>query len=180
MSTLNDQEALKLIKLLCAAYPRQELRKDTIKVYAGFLEDLDYKLAEGVVSYWIKTSKWFPSIAELRLAAADKQLALPTVDEAMQSLKLAVRGGSAAALSRNSVLRDAVETVGFHTLGHSDRAEALYKQVADSYTRLRERALLGAASTSIDKPPVAGSLEYKEYDQDLSQFAFLDGKEVPK
>lgn len=68
-------EALKLLKILEAAYPKQQLPEDSVKLYVKYLEELDYADVQPIVRRHIETSKWFPAISELMNAdsmAVDK------------------------------------------------------------------------------------------------------------
>lgn len=64
-------EAAKIIATLIAAYPRVDISEETTKLYAKFLQDLDYHQVQAAVVKHIATSPYFPTIAELRQAAVD-------------------------------------------------------------------------------------------------------------
>jgi len=51
---------------LLRAYPRQELRKGTLDEYWKGLQDLDFKATDLAIDVWVRASKWFPTIADLR------------------------------------------------------------------------------------------------------------------
>lgn len=72
---MTKAEALRLMAMLRAAWPRQEIGEDTTEVYAGMLADLSYADAKTAVTTLVKTSKWFPTIAEIREQAADAKRA---------------------------------------------------------------------------------------------------------
>jgi len=66
---LNSIEAAKIIATLTAAYPRNEIQEETGKLYARFLQDLDYIKAQAAIIKIIANNKWFPTVAEIREAA---------------------------------------------------------------------------------------------------------------
>lgn len=134
---MTRDQALILIKNLMSAYPRQDLDRDSIDMYVNNLIDLDFEVAKDVVYKHIRTGKWFPSIAELREASVEKISSLPSVEEAMTVLRDAVRGANYSMLGHNPLLKQAVGTVGWHKIMSSEYPEPLYKQVRDSYERLR-------------------------------------------
>lgn len=68
---MTSLEAAKVIATLIAAYPRIEISEETTKLYAKFLQDLDYKQVQAAVVKHIAISPYFPTIAELRQAALD-------------------------------------------------------------------------------------------------------------
>jgi hypothetical protein len=52
--------------ILIAAYPNFDLKVETIRVYKEMLKDLDAQMLEQAVLAHIATSKFFPTISELR------------------------------------------------------------------------------------------------------------------
>lgn len=79
---MKQSEALKLLATLAAAYPRTALAQETIEVYAHDLRDIDAGLAAAAIERVRKSSRFFPTIAEIREAAAELSLAAPTPMEA--------------------------------------------------------------------------------------------------
>jgi len=138
---MTRQEALKLVAILEAAYPRQELRRDTVEIYAMFLQDLDYKLAERVIAQHIRTQKWFPAISEIREACAEMVHQLPTTEQALAIVRDAVRTANYSMVKSNDLLHQAVDTVGWHKLLSSEYSEPLYRQIKEAYEKLRTREL---------------------------------------
>jgi hypothetical protein len=63
---MKPNESAGVVALLKAAYPRQELDRDTIRLYAKMLADLDAEVVVAAVERIIATSKWFPTVAEIR------------------------------------------------------------------------------------------------------------------
>jgi hypothetical protein len=64
-------EAAKLVAFLAAAYRDSKFTEDASKVYEALLADLDFATAQEAVVRLISTSKWLPTIAEIRATAAD-------------------------------------------------------------------------------------------------------------
>jgi hypothetical protein len=62
-------EAAKLVAVLIAAYPSAKLGPDTAGIYERMLVDIDYAEANAAVERLLATSKWPPTIAEIREAA---------------------------------------------------------------------------------------------------------------
>jgi len=154
---MTRQEALKLVAILEAAYPRQELRRDTVEIYAMFLQDLDYKVAERVIAQHIRTQKWFPAISEIREACVELVHNLPSIEEAMEIIRSAVQRYDYGAIRDNDLLRQAVATVGFEKIGYSEYPEPLYRQVKEAYDNLRKQEIKRLQST-----PAVGMLGAEE------------------
>jgi len=76
------------LKLLLDAYPRQDVGADTLQVYRGILADIDAQDLWDAAQRHIATSRWFPTIAELREAVTANRKAIgqgwPEADEAWQ------------------------------------------------------------------------------------------------
>jgi hypothetical protein len=69
MATAKEMRAI--FNLLVAAHPGKELGEDTPRAYEAALGDLPVDLLKAAVLQCLATSKWFPTIAEVRGAAAD-------------------------------------------------------------------------------------------------------------
>ena len=67
---MSDELIVKSLLLMKAAYPRQTLPEETIDLYTRALQDIEPRLLKTAVMQHIATSKWFPTIAELRGTAA--------------------------------------------------------------------------------------------------------------
>lgn len=74
-------ECAHLFELLCAAYPRQELKPKSGMVYAQFFADLSQEEATAAVSRHIATSTFFPAIAEIRALVIRTRIGLPSAEE---------------------------------------------------------------------------------------------------
>ncbi|MFZ5896424.1 MAG: hypothetical protein ACOY0T_35550 [Myxococcota bacterium] len=64
-------EAAKLVAMLAASFPAERWTDSTCRVFEASLEDLGYDIGRAAVQRIINTSRFPPSIAELRGAAAD-------------------------------------------------------------------------------------------------------------
>lgn len=65
---MTKPEAAKLVAVLLAAYPAARASSGTSEVYERMLADLDYPTANAAVERLLATSKFMPSIAEIREA----------------------------------------------------------------------------------------------------------------
>lgn len=78
-----------VITALAASYPNFKLTPDTIRAYSGMLADIPPdELQAGIVKV-VATSKFFPSIAEIRGAVAELRMVaanIPTAAEAWQDI----------------------------------------------------------------------------------------------
>lgn len=89
---MTNNEAAKVIATLTAAYPRMEMSEETSKLYARFLQDLEYPKAQAAVVRLIANSKFFPTVAEIREAAFRvEQPDLPLPGEAWEEVMRQIR-----------------------------------------------------------------------------------------
>lgn len=141
-------EALKLVAILEAAYPRQDLREETAAVYTQFLQDLDYRVASKVVQNHIRNERWFPTIAELREACVEMVHTIPTTETAMELIRTAAQNANYQLIRSNDLLMQAVASVGgLERIGRSENPEFLYRQAKEAYENLRKREIRRLQST---------------------------------
>lgn len=68
---MNKMQAVKILSPLICAYPNTKITEETIQVYAVALSELTEKSLTAAVLKCMRTSTFFPSIAEIMKAADD-------------------------------------------------------------------------------------------------------------
>lgn len=68
---MTNAESAKLVAVLLASYPGAKTTPRTSEVYERMLADLDYPTANAAVERLLATSRFMPSIAEIREACMD-------------------------------------------------------------------------------------------------------------
>ena len=155
---MKQSEALKLVAVLKAAYPRQETDEATAEVYVGFLTDLDAEVADKVVREMIATSRFFPTIAEIRGAAAEASCGLPSVTAALAMVTERHRLTDAEIKARP--LPDAVKQAyrlvgGAWAFRTSEHPTTLHAQFRDAYRSIRDEAVRAVQTTpALERPPL--------------------------
>jgi hypothetical protein len=66
---VTEIQAKKLVAVLEAAYPNSKITDDTVGAYVRMLADLDCPAANAAVERLLATSKWPPTVAEIREAS---------------------------------------------------------------------------------------------------------------
>jgi hypothetical protein len=140
----DDLTTLQGMIMLQAAYPRMEFGEESLRVYEMVLADIAPPLLRTAVLRHISTSKWFPTIAELRQAAAeivlqtDGQLTGP---EAWGMVQREVRlVGHWRKPRLGPMVRRAVEAIGgWRQLCLSENSTADRARFIEAYTILRKR-----------------------------------------
>jgi hypothetical protein len=131
-------ETVKLMAVLGAAYPRQEVNEGTAKLYCELLADLPYNVAETVIKRMIATCKYFPTIAEIRHEAVEMCLDLPTATDAWAEIYSHQDGEPR---SSNFVRGICGAFGGLWTFRHTDNVDMLRSQFFKQYAEERERAI---------------------------------------
>lgn len=71
---MKRREVAQIVATLAAAYPNAQVSEATSAVYERMLLDLDFETTERAVARLLGTSRFLPTIAEIRGAAADLAL----------------------------------------------------------------------------------------------------------
>ena len=159
---MKQSEALKLVAILKAAYPRQETDEATAEAYVGFLTDLDVDLVDRVVRDLIATSRFFPTIAEIRGAAAEASCGLPSVTAALAMVteRHRLTDDELAARPLPVAVKQAYRLVGgawaFRT---SEHPTTLHAQFRDAYRAIRDEAVRTAQTPAALRPPAVAAIE---------------------
>jgi hypothetical protein len=63
---MTDEQLREILTSLVAAYPATRATEETVKVYRGALVPLEFEPARRAVQSWIRSERFFPTIAEFR------------------------------------------------------------------------------------------------------------------
>lgn len=156
---MTQVETAMVIKILEGAY-HKVFDEDQVKAYTVMLEDIPFELAKQAVAKLIKTSKWLPTIAEIREAALELVDPLPPVDLAYEEARQAARSFTPYAPGSyefsHPLIRKAVDIIGLETLAYSEQPSIVAAQFRSVYERLRE-----AESARRREQPILPGPEYK-------------------
>jgi hypothetical protein len=137
---------------LRAAFPRDQIREETVRVYARELADLDPGDVEAAVRALIRTSQFFPRVSEIREAAAALRLALPSEADALRQVEARTEWARLPEQHRGDppaihpVVKDALDLVGgAHAFRSSDQPSVLRGQFLRLFRGLRQDAIREAA-----------------------------------
>lgn len=135
-----------LIDELRHAFPRQELTAGTLTVYVRELADLPVGVVELTVRELIRTCVFFPTVAELRAAAAERMMALPDEHDALAQVHARQEWARGSRLNDAPELHPAVEEAvraigGWHAFRSADRPEIVRAQFLKVYRENRARAV---------------------------------------
>ena len=87
-----ENETIALVAKLVAAFPNREIPAATVKIYVNHLSSVPAHLLATAVDELIQASVFFPTIAELRKAAAQAKLGnVPSAEEAWSEVLAEMR-----------------------------------------------------------------------------------------
>lgn len=143
---MTEVDVLKLITILEGAYGKA-MGEKTLDVYSVMLADLPYDAAQMAVVRLIATSKFLPTIAEIRRAAAETQCNIPSAEVAWIEVRQAARDYSPYTKNQHEwshpLVRKAAEVLGgVGEIGYSDNIQYLGHQFRQVYERLRESEMV--------------------------------------
>jgi hypothetical protein len=136
-------EAAELVALLVGAYPRGGITEATCAVYETQLTDLTYEAASAAVGKLLRSSRFMPTIAEIREAAAALELGdVRPGAEAWGDVLQAIRKVGSYGMPRfaDPIVEQCVRSLGWRNLcldGHNDAADRA--KFCELYDRLAQR-----------------------------------------
>ncbi len=71
---MTETECRKIVSVLLGAFANARITQDTVAIYERMIRDQDYAVANAAVERLLATSKFMPSIAEIREACLDLNL----------------------------------------------------------------------------------------------------------
>jgi len=145
---MTDLEAKKILYVLESAYPRSEFRPGTATIYCEMLKDLPHEVVSEAVRRLIATSKWLPTVAEIRRACMEIIEPLPSAEAAWVEACAAARAftpyqSAQKEPAMSPLTHKAVQVMGgIEAIAYSDQPELIGREFRRVYERLRESEML--------------------------------------
>lgn len=125
---MNKQEFARLAMVIKTAYPKDNLipSKEAMSIWYQMLSDIPYNIAEIALQKWISTSKWAPTIADIREYSAEISSGTEqTWGEAWHEVTTAISkygymNEDRAMKSMSPLTRKTVQTIGYQILCTSE------------------------------------------------------------
>jgi hypothetical protein len=140
---MTPAEAAKAVLMLQAAYPAARWTEATVELYEAMLSDLDTELVRGAIARHICTSKFMPTVAEVREAAADIAVGPSRSGvEAWGDVGMAIRrtGSYGAPKFEDPLVAECVRIMGWRNLCLGDSPEAADRaRFCELYTDLQRK-----------------------------------------
>jgi hypothetical protein len=152
---MKRSEAAEIVMLLLGAYPQAKTTASTSQVYETMLSDLDVGSARAAVTRLIATSRFMPTVAEIRAAAADIERGpVRSGAEAWLDVLDQIRreGYCGTPLFDDAIVASLIERWGWTRMcleGNVDADRARFIEAYDSLAKqARERDVSGLALTA--------------------------------
>lgn len=156
------------VRILAAAYPRTPVPAETVAVYAVALADVEAGALVDAVARHVRTSPFFPTIAEIRTAVAEAAAAVPDPEAILAEVRAAIGDRGYNRPPRDGDLSPValavIDVVGWQTLCNSDNPEADRAHVLRVAGTLRRRCIEAVNLSSsglapaVPCPPLAGRM----------------------
>jgi len=132
-------EITKALMVLAAAYPRFELPTATVEIYCRLLVDLDFDTLKAATLQCATIYKFFPTVAEIRLAAVELQTmaeGIPSEAEAWGEVVKGLReiGSYGYPKFSHELIDQVVKQFGWRNLCLSENQSADRARFMDAYS----------------------------------------------
>lgn len=150
-----------ILARLVAAFPRQPLTAETLRVYLRELDDVPPAAFDDAVSELTRTSQFFPTVSEIRETVAERTLGLPGEAAALEQVAARLSWARVDDSERtgdpppiDGLVRQALDGVGgFSAFRTSDRPDVVRGQFLRLYRDLRSNAIGQAQLGTLALPP---------------------------
>lgn len=159
--TENDIRAA--VALVRGAYPHQAIEKELLHAWGMMLGDLEAGPVMRALRRHIATSKWPPSIAEIRTQVTEERLALPSWPEASMQVQTWLRRALMPGMDNASrgvhplVYRTVRAQGGALALAQADNQQRAWSDLQRAYERARAGEVETATVEPIERRLALGS-----------------------
>ena len=144
---MTRQEFSKWVMALKTYYPREQLlpNEQAMELWYQALKDIPMQVAEATLRKWVATSKWSPTIAEIREMSVDvKRGDAPDWSDGWAQVQLAIRrfgqyNPKEALAMLDPITRETVKRLGFYNLCVSENPISDRKQFKDTFEIMAKR-----------------------------------------
>ena len=152
---MKESEATELVAVLAASFPRQPIGEPTLKAYAGALADIPVELAGAAVTQLQHSSRFFPSISEIRETVAELSLGAPSPMMAFEQARTAKEPG----VGRHPIVQRARRMVGDDWHWKETPSGILQKSFLAAYAEAKAEAMAEIATPILANARGVGAVE---------------------
>jgi len=140
---MNRMETAQVFGVLASAYPNFKIDDRMVEVWHELLSDLDGNLVKSAVKVWAMTEKWPPTIADIRLTAAEKSGSLPpSAEEAWAEVMGVIRiygSNQRRPEWSHPAIEQAVNSIGYRQICVSEKPDVVRAHFTKAYEGYRVR-----------------------------------------
>ncbi len=136
---MNREDTRRLLAFLAGAYPASKIRAETVDAYAVCLADLATQEVQQATIGLIQTSRFLPTIAEIRARITQTKLAAPLPDEAYANAQHAAEHPEARHELHPLTYQAVGDVGGWWPIRRGDNASVLRGQFVRAYKARLER-----------------------------------------
>jgi hypothetical protein len=131
---------------LIDAYPRVNFTEANRRLYRKFLADLNLDMLRGVIDYLVSTSRWMPTIAEIRNLYTEVDLGLAKPYEALEILDKI--GGEMVWHDVPRMVQESIRSCGgLSAYRATERPDLWRRNFVEQYEEMRRDAITSAQRT---------------------------------
>jgi hypothetical protein len=166
---MKDYEAAELVALIAATWPRPPMAEATQRVYERHLLSLEYDQAGAALDHLAATSKFLPSIAEIREAAVTTKvghvrLGMEAWGDVVEAIRKhgvypSLMPGAPKLEFADPIVAECVRVMGWRELCLSENDMADRSRFCDLYNGLAQRERVSEV-TGRQLPEKAGGLKH--------------------
>ena len=141
---MTQSEALKAVSMIRAIWgARGAPDADGIHVWASLLADLDFGAVKGAIERLAKTSKWLPTVAEIRAEVVEDRADLPEPEVAWGFVWRAISkyGERQRPQFAHDEIRQAVDAIGWSSICLDENVAASRARFTDAYRAIRAKRI---------------------------------------
>jgi len=141
---MSEDAVYKVLKMLGAAYGKDNIEPETAELYVRLLSDIDDRTLEQSCLEHISKSQWFPKISELRKSAACMRLSIRNVPSSYQAWQevndgIVRYGHSNEPQWSHPLVTQTVGSLGYYNLCMSTNQVADRARFLEAYADFRDR-----------------------------------------
>ena len=169
---MTRNEAISLMGVIAATWPQAVVSEDTVNAYATFLSDVEYQDAFAAIGRLSGTSRWMPSVSEIRETAAELKLGLPSAFIAWEQFVSRQQ-------DRHALVRRVEKAMGgWSAYSMSDNPSIFRAHFLKLYGEARSEAVVGEASGHPMLPAPPEPLALTEHSSASKPLTFEEREEL--
>lgn len=140
---MTKSEVQKLVAMMAGVWDRPPVQPEKVEAYCFALADLDRELSREAVRSLMQTSRFFPTIAEIRERAVKNRVNLPTPEEAWGIVRRAIGtvGWYCIPEFDCDEVQDAVRAIGWQNMCVDDNEAATRARYIDAFKGMAAKRL---------------------------------------